>query len=58
MTILFLIMGIVLKTNNTSIKNITIGFIILSLPDLLSFKYIDTIITYYFILIFPSLIKF
>jgi hypothetical protein len=57
MTILFLIMGIILKTNNVSLKNITIGFLILSIPDLLSFKYIDTIITYYLILIFPSIIN-
>lgn len=58
MTILFLIMGIILKTTNVSLKNITIGFLLLSIPDLLSFKYIDTIITYYFILIFPSLIRY
>ena len=58
-TILFFITGCILKINksgNESIKNITIGFLILSLPDLLTFKYIDTIIIYYFILIFPSLL--
>lgn len=57
MTIMFLIIGYVLRSNNISLKNITIGFLLLSLPDLLTFKHIDTIITYYFILILPSLIK-
>jgi len=57
MTILFFIIGIILKNNNINIKNITVAFLILSLPDLVSFKYIDVIIIYYFILILPSLYK-
>ena len=56
MTIFFLIVGCIIKMKNINIKKITIGFFLLSLPDLLTFKYIDTIITYYFILIFPSII--
>jgi len=55
MTILFLITGFILKNKNVSIKNITIGFLLLSSPDLIKFKYVDTIVIYYLLLIFPSL---
>ena len=54
-TILFFIIGVVLALFKVNLMYITIGFLLISFPDILHGNNFDIMIIYYFILILPTI---